>query len=277
MYKIGAILAINPPYNFKQSKIKNPSFAKIYGGVMFVVMSLVGAYVFILNQSLIVRKYYTLPHCVLDTLNDMLLFTSAVLIIVVNCTKHNQWIIMNNNFQCIDYKLKNRNKCVRVFKNANFKLVILTLFFLCFDGYLTIIVYQTFPEIIYTIYFWLHQIFYVFEYYITILGLNLVISLKVRYEDLNKLLNLKSTEPTSKIVGANYFQHIAQLSRKLFENVGIFNEIFGWSMLLIIGRSVLQLLLSLDSMVVGLKNNFYNINITISNCLLVGYMVVSKK
>lgn len=279
-YKIGALLAINPLYNFKKNKIECPNFSKTYGFVIIGILAVLSGHVFILhglfeNKDKNNNKYHTIPHAILNGLNSTLLFTSSVLIIFVNCIKHSQWITMNKNFQCIDLKLNNRNKCDQIFNNANVHLIILTMLFFSFYCYLTMVVYQMFPEMIQTLYLWLHEVFYIFEYFVTILSVNLIMALKLRYEDLNKLLDLEFFEAhASKTVGVNYFRQIAQLSRILFNNVGIFNDIFGWSLLILIARIVVQLLLSLDLMMLDLKNDLQNNSMTISNGLLVGYMAV---
>ncbi|RZC41041.1 gustatory receptor 28b, partial [Asbolus verrucosus] len=98
-----------------------------------------------------------------------------------------------------------------------------------------------------------------------ILICNIALAFKVRYRHLNKLLT-KITNSERKN-SAYIFEEVGKLSRLLGEMVGLFNNIFGFPLIFITGRCIVQMLASL---------NFFTSTLDIDDHLLRGRLLVSS-
>nr|XP_015834786.1 PREDICTED: gustatory receptor 68a [Tribolium castaneum] len=249
IYKINTILGISPSYDFKNDKIIYPNVSRFYGICLSTVLlvlqftSMQDSFQYINRSELITSK-------IVSFVNSIFLVMSAVTIILSSLIfNQEQWSSLNKNFQFIDKKLNNRNSKSRVFyENVNFQFgSILALF-----GVVQIYIFSGFivpSGVVYKIGYWLHQICHICELHTIFLVCNVLTVFKIRYKDLNKALE-------SSKISVGLIRDTAVLYRLLADNVANFNKIFGWSLIFLFGRIVLQLLSSLGFLLYASKKQF---------------------
>jgi gustatory receptor len=248
-YKIGSILAITPNYNFEKNQIIHPLLTKIYGICISVIF--LGTKALSMFQTLQVTSYSNfMSFQVVSFLNSLCLVFLSLSIISSSCVfNQHEWSKINRNLQYVDKKLNNRNKKSGAFyKSACFEFIVFVCWFFAMDiyGVYRIYLMGSLSNVV-NISFLLHQICYFFESFTIILTYNILTAFKGRFQDLNrKFLQVKTPTRTS-------IRDVATLWRILTESVLCFNRVFGWFLFFLLGRGILQILLSM-SLVLSIAN-----------------------
>lgn len=267
-YTIGCIFCVNPYYNFRTQVVKT---SKLYGCVLIIL----------LVTSLILTFYDALPRPgtypvitnILDIIGQFLLYFQAISMIVnaTLCGVKN-WQIINKNLQLID-------KVLLPQKNNNFLQKIHYVFFLRFiiflicNFYVTFVCFTVAPDIVRSKTFIGSEFCYSFEFFMCFLIIALTSAFKERFKRINKILLNNENKLEIK--------EIAMYWRILGEGVYYFNKIFGWPLLFLIGRAVLQLLTSLEFSLLAFEKNFtvkssFLKSLVVTNIALFSYMIVSN-
>jgi gustatory receptor len=243
IYKIGNILAISPGYNFEKDIIMFPRLTKIYGFlattglVALEIMTLLGNVHYNNATELASAK-------IVSFINSSSLVALVISMILSSCVYNQQsWTTLNKNFQYVDKQLNNRNTTSKKFyKNIYFRGTVILGIVLCIQSY-AVCQFQVSKS------YFFHQLCHFCELFTITLTHNIITTFKYRYKDLNKMLETDNYMKSKIIPSKNavaFIRTVAQLRRTLTENVTCFNAIFGWPLIFLIGRGVLQLLSSLQ-------------------------------
>jgi hypothetical protein len=289
LYKIGSFLASNPPYDFEKRVITNPLLNKIQAFLLIIFLTIASALTLYDEMNFHTQQGSEMTSIVLEFINFIFLFTLPFLTVVNSCLfSHDSWLKLNNNFQYVDAKLNNRNKRENnLFRNFYFQFVLSIGGFLICNVYVTYYCFKILPTLVLSPAFIIYEIFYLYEFVICILICNIASAFKYRYEDINKLLesNFTSTfEPNiSKVKNSvSLIREVGNLWRILRETITCFNKIFGWSLICLCGRGILQILMSLKYMFalnknVIINNDTFNQNMFVTNLFIFTYILVSYR
>jgi gustatory receptor len=243
IYKIGNILAISPGYDFEKDVILFPRLTKIYG--FLATMGLLALEIMTMSDNFHYFNYTKLTSAkVVSFINSSFLLALVISMILSSCAYNQQsWTTLNKNFQYVDKQLNNRNTTSKKFyKNIYFRGTVILGIVITSQIYF-VRQFQLSKTYLF------HQICHFCELFTIILTHDIITIFKYRYRDLNKMLEtdnyMKSKIiPPKNVVG--FIRTVAQLRRTLTENVTCFNTIFGWPLIFLFGRGVLQLLSSLQ-------------------------------
>ncbi|XP_044254072.1 gustatory receptor 68a-like [Tribolium madens] len=265
IYKIITVFGISPSYDFKHDKIIYPNVTRFYGFVLstFLIVlqfvSMQDSFKYLNRSELITSK-------IVSFVNGILLVMS-VLTMILSSFIFNQkkWSSLNKNFQFVDKKLNNRNSKSRIFyENFNFQYgFILTLFVL---GQIYVFCSVIHSEVMFKSGYWLHQICHICEVNTIFLVCSILTIFKIRYSDLNKIFQ-------SNKISVGLIRDTAVLYRLLGDNVANFNKIFGWSLIFLFGRIVLQLLSSLEFLLYSSRKQFKFEGISTTAFIVLNYSV----
>lgn len=246
---MSTIFGISPGYNFQNDQITFRNLTRFYG--IFLTSVLLLLQMTSIKDSF---KYNNISELItskiVSLINSIFLTMSAVTIILSSCIfNQDKWLALNKNFQFVDKKLNNRNKQSRVFyKNFNFQYFVIILWFGAVQVYIFFgFVYPSGYSL--RIGYWLHQTGHICEMNTIFLTHTLLTIFKIRFEDLNKIFE-------SNKISVCLIRDSACIFRALNDNVTNFNKIFGWSLIFLFGRIVLQLLSSLGFILYALRENF---------------------
>lgn len=267
-YTIGCIFGVNPYYNFRTQVVKT---FKSYGCVL-IVLSLISL-IFGIYESLPRHVNYPVVTNILDIIGQCLLYVQTISMITkATLFGGKSWIKINKNLQFID-KVLPPPKNHRFLQKIHYIFILRFIIFLVCNFYVTLVCYSVAPKIVQSKSFIGAEFCYSYEFFMCFLIIALTSAFKERFKRLNmKLLNKQHKIQIKEI--ANYW-------RILGEGVYCFNKIFGWPLLFLIGRAILQLLMSLEFTLLAfekdftIKNDFLK-RLVITNIVLFSYMIVSN-
>ncbi|RZC39421.1 7tm 7 domain containing protein [Asbolus verrucosus] len=126
--------------------------------------------------------------------------------------------------------------------------------------------------------YWINEISYGYDNIVHFLIFNIAIALKCRYENLNKLLNIDVVVGyRTKKESIHFIRKIGSISRILAETIDSFNRIFGWPLMFLIGKTVVQLLICLSNVLINdsMKDDVFMKKLTMSNVVFSVYTMTS--
>ncbi|XP_044264791.1 uncharacterized protein LOC123011435 [Tribolium madens] len=232
------IFLIIPWYDFNKNCVYKPFLMKLSGCVLIVgtiFWSIVPTF-----DETIRQMYYVMPFsekCVyILTLVNLKLF---VFLVVIKCCflDVEKWVILMTSFQFIDEKLNNAGKKEeKILKNFYFRFCLKQFFFILFAFYITYIwsLVLDYPFIKSFLTGLLLELFY--EYQVIILIRCVVISIKIRYKDLNK--KLRELHSSQNVISD--LQNLVEYFRILGEMIDLLNDLFGYQIILFLFHSGLQ-------------------------------------
>jgi hypothetical protein len=251
-YQICNILAVIPPYNFEKSTVIRSIWKKIQGLLLITAISTVTAYSMYLRQDFH-AKVYTVTHVALDYLGEFFVVMLALSAIFNSCfCNQESWLKLNNDFQFIDEILENRDVKERnVLATTSVQLFLyLTLYFL---GVVCLLyVWSQELGIMILKAYTMHQYCSLYNVLLNFLIYSIALGLKCRYEDLNKLLELKDNDEKETTIS---LRKIGNISQQLTEIVDLVNKIFGTTLIFITGYSIVQILTSLNFLIYEFKSD----------------------
>ncbi|EFA02937.1 gustatory receptor [Tribolium castaneum] len=273
-YKICNIFGIVPPYSFEKPDSQKSLWKKIQGVVLVSIIAAGTAYSIYVRHTYY-RRLYTITHLVLDYLDEFLIVALAFQVILNSCfCDPAKWIRLNNNLQYIDEVLKNRDSHeTNLLRNVSvqfFVYVILYILATVFLAYVWICEMGVVTLQAYT----LHLFCVLYVVLLHFLTYNLSLGIKLRYDDVNNLFRIEESEEKNIIVS---LRQIGSLSQLLSETVALFNDVFGTCLILITGKSIVQLLTCLNFITNNLKseNEEFKEKLLAANLCLVIYTLVS--
>jgi hypothetical protein len=272
LYKICNILAVIPTYNFEKSTVIRPLWKRMQGLFLISVIAAGNIYS-ICIRHMIYYKFYTTTHVVLDYMQEIFFTVPALATIFSSCFGNQEnWLRLNNNLQCIDKMLNNRNtKETNIFRKNIVQFVLYLIFYIVavmfllytwinLMGLLALEAYAT------------YQLCFAYNVVVHFLIYSISSALRCRFEDLNKLFKL--TECDNKTVIS--FRKIGSISQRLTETVELFNKIFGTSLMFITGQSIVQVLVCLNFLVndISIEDEHFKQRLFIANLNLVIFTLV---
>lgn len=243
IYKITSFLGLTPRYDFEKAQIVHSIKSQVQG--LTILLVLFAGTIFSYSAITDLLFLYNSTDLVLDIINKIFLFLSACAAIL-NATffKRKSWIKLNNNLQKVDQILNFRN--VQPNKKCSFALIV----FLCtMSLYIVISLWAW--------YLWsdlidkwdalklymIQSILFLYQIALANLITNIAFAFKTRYKNL--IIFLKQEIQFEKNVGTSITTAV-KLSRILADSVKYFNNYFGWIFIFMSGRSVVQILSSLN-------------------------------
>lgn len=268
-YTIGCILGVNPYYNFRTQVVKT---SKSYGCVLIILLLI--SLIFGFYEAFPQRANYPVISNILDIVGQLLLYFQAISMIAsATLFGVKNWQTINKNLQFIDKVLappKNRG----FFQKIHYIFFLRFVFFLVCNLYVTLVCFTVAPDIVRSKTFIGSEFCYSYEFFMCFLIIALTTAFKDRFKRLNKTLLNKENRVEIK--------EIAMYWRILGEGVYYFNTVFGWPLLFLIGRAILQLLTSLEFSLLAFEKDFTVKNdflrkLVVTNIVLFSYMIVSNK
>jgi hypothetical protein len=251
-YKMCTVLAVIPPYNFEKCTVSRSMWKKIQGFLLIITISTITAYSIYLRQHFHVNVF-TLTSVVLDYLDEFFVVTVALNAIFKSCfCNQENWLKLNNDFQYIDHILKNRDvKEPNVVASTSVQLFLyLTLYFV---GVVCLLyVWTQELGILMLKSYTMHQYCYMYNVLLHFLIYKLASGLKCRYEDLNKLLELKNIDEKRATI---FLRKIGNISQRLAKIVDLVNKIFGTTLIYITGYSIVKILTCLNFLIYEFKSD----------------------
>lgn len=276
LWKYFNIFLITPWFNFDHNVLSNPNACKIFG-TFLILLRIYWLIDSIILDGTMIQAFQTflLTQKLNYILSTMILFIMTFLCIVKSAFSNNGNIWKNFfiNFKYIDINLHNKGKTERkLWKNFY------THFLLCQMIFMLVLLYQmgVWANLVKIQLFsgiWLGpatDMFYKFQSIILISSI--LLCFKSRYKDLN--YNLLQCHDSQKPV--QEYQNLVYCHRILGENIDVFNNLYGYHILLVLFHIGLQLVGSLNlpfAFVTSLIT--INLDILICNFSLLAIFLVS--
>lgn len=239
-YKIGNFICVTPWFDFEKKRFVNPVINLIYSILLDAILILV------LFTTVREREFMDeqMVQKFLVTFSDVMsILLTEYSVIAATILHKDKWKTLLEMFVSIDDKLD--NDYMRQFKITNNFYIQLSLGHLFFIGCY-----------VYKAYVWTHihgfryfsnfgtmviPMYYCF--FSVMLLSNIILAIRCRYRDLNELLNKKvNIHQTDEIQLLKELDLIRQYYRHLGDTVEIFNEIFGWVIVLVVLHAIIEIL-----------------------------------
>lgn len=229
------VFLITPWYSFQNHTISSTTASRVWAFVVFFI-KLYGPSSMLwrdqnrnmFNSFLFIQKII----CAL-TLSTSVIFGAVQVFATVHCNC-DKWKLFINNFEYVDQKLGNRNKITKIYKNFYFWFFIKVIIFLCFftpQFYLWFVATKlNVSEIFVGV-----SVELLNNFLFAVILNRLLMCLYDRYKDLGKKLQNMKIEIWK-------IEEVKQLIRILGETIEIFNEMFGYQILLLILQTGLHLI-----------------------------------
>lgn len=275
IYKIGSIMGVTPFYDFENARLKHTFLKKIQSVVM-IVFVIIGCSYCIHQRYHFFNDIFSITNTILDAVCEFFLVSLTMSALTNN---REEWLSLNNNFQNIDKMMFKRNQKESIFSNIYLHFVLyifIVLFGICYMSYIWQIKVGSMMWHTYG----MHELFSLYDGLLHFLIFAVAIALARRYEDLNQLLDVNPILNNEKFWNKHqtaFIRKIAVISRVLAEMIDSVNNIFGWSLVFMIGKNITQVLISLNYMHDGLVSfdGPFNQELFIANFLLGGYTLVN--
>ncbi|RZC40481.1 7tm 7 domain containing protein [Asbolus verrucosus] len=258
-----------PAYNFEETTSIRPLWKKIHGAILIIVIA-AGTLYSLYVRHIYFKEAFTITHKILDYMDEFIIIAITFTVLFKSSFLNEEdWRKLNGNLRHIDKILNNKDiKEKNVFNNVYTHLSIFLLTYIC--------------GVIYSFYTWIseigtqaftgygvHELCYLYDIILHFLIYNIAMALAYRYKDMNKLFQTEGNNYLDKKYLIT-LRNIGALSQELIETVELFNKIFGWPLILITGKSVIQLLTCLNFLTNRLKNTneTFEQNLFIENLLV---------
>ncbi|KAJ8919612.1 hypothetical protein NQ315_002234 [Exocentrus adspersus] len=240
-YKMGNFICITPWYDFQTKKFCHPLFNCIYSLLLCAVLALV------LFTTIQKREYMEqeMVQRFLLTFSDAIsVMLTEYLVIGATLLHKSKWKLLLEMFVAIDDKLENdyKRQC-KVLNNFYIYLILGHIFFIGCYAYKSY-VWSSIIGLRYFSNFGTMLIPMYYCFFCAMLVSNIVLALGTRYKDINKLLQKYVTRLVhcneSKFledvdVIRKYYRHLADMT-------DVFNDIFGWVIIIVVLHSIIEIL-----------------------------------
>nr|XP_015837081.1 PREDICTED: uncharacterized protein LOC107398224 [Tribolium castaneum] len=246
LWKFLNVFLITPWYDFNKNCVHKPLLMKLCGCALIIVIIF---WAIIPTFDDTVRHiYHIMPFsekCVNILTAANLKFFVFLVIIKCSFLDSDKWVVLMTHFQYIDEKLNNKGrKEEQILKNFYLWFFLKQVLFLLFAFYITyiwslVLGYSFIKSLLTDI---LLELFYALQ--VIILIRCLVISIKMRYQGLNNKLRQLHSSPNI----VQELRKLVEYFRILGEMIDLFNDLFGYPIILFIFHSGLQVVVCVNFM-----------------------------
>ncbi|EFA02938.1 gustatory receptor 105 [Tribolium castaneum] len=249
IFAVCRLFALVPYYNFEKFSLEHQLWQKIQAWTYLILLTTWT----VISASTRIKSFKFLTIGVgitTDTIDRV--FTVAIPFVgIANSCILNQdkWRLLNNNFQQIDKIFKTRDDRVKVYQAPVLQLFLYIFTYLsvtCYVTYAWSPIDHTESNIIND----MCSLYYILQ--ITLI-VNYALALKNRFKELQKYLKIETS-----------CRYVGTLYRILTTMMEMVNDIFGWTLILILAKCITSSLSSLYTCIAGYE---FNANFTISYIL----------